>query len=125
MRTMAGRLLQNWRRSEGARGLALLSPTLAIMLGALAAPMALLALYSFWRQDGFALDHTATLAQYATAIGRGTYRALFWRSIAISSVVTVVTVGLAYPMAYFVAFRVEKAKFVWLVLLTIPFWTSY
>jgi spermidine/putrescine transport system permease protein len=28
-------------------------------------------------------------------------------------------------MAYFVAFRVEKSKFVWLVLLTIPFWTSY
>ena len=28
-------------------------------------------------------------------------------------------------MAYFVAFRVERSKFVWLILLTIPFWTSY
>jgi spermidine/putrescine transport system permease protein len=28
-------------------------------------------------------------------------------------------------MAYFVAFRVRRAKFVWLLLLTIPFWTSY
>jgi spermidine/putrescine transport system permease protein len=36
-----------------------------------------------------------------------------------------ITVLLAYPMAYFVAFRVEKSKFVWLILLTIPFWTSY
>jgi spermidine/putrescine transport system permease protein len=125
MRAMARWSVQSLRRSEGARGLALLTPTVAIMLAALAAPMALLALYSFWRQDGYALDRTATLAQYATAIGRETYRALFWRSIAISSVVTAVTVGLAYPMAYFVAFRVEKAKFVWLVLLTIPFWTSY
>jgi spermidine/putrescine transport system permease protein len=125
MRAMARWSVRSLRRSEGARGLALLTPTMAIMLAALAAPMALLALYSFWRQDGYALDHTATLAQYATAIGRETYRALFWRSIAISSVVTAVTVGLAYPMAYFVAFRVEKTKFVWLVLLTIPFWTSY
>ncbi len=35
------------------------------------------------------------------------------------------TVLLAYPMAYFVAFHVERTKFVWLILLTIPFWTSY
>jgi len=122
---MAGRLANWLRRSEGARGLALLSPTLAIMLAALAAPMALLALYSFWSQDGYALDRHATLAQFATAIGRDSYRALFWRSIGISSLVTLVTVALAYPMAYFVAFRVEKTKFVWLILLTIPFWTSY
>ena len=38
---------------------------------------------------------------------------------------TLVTVLLAYPMAYFVAFRVERTKFLWLILLTIPFWTSY
>ena len=52
-------------------------------------------------------------------------RTLFLRSLAISSAVTLVTVALAYPMAYFVAFRVARAKFVWLLLLTIPFWTSY
>ena len=38
--------------------------------------------------------------------------------------VTLVTVALAYPMAYFVAFHARR-KFVWLVALTIPFWTSY
>jgi spermidine/putrescine transport system permease protein len=122
---MAKRFATGLRRSEGARGLALLSPTMAIMLAALAAPMALLALYSVWSQAGYGLDTHATLAQYATAVGRGTYRALFWRSMEISSVVTLVTVALAYPMAYFVAFRVKKTKFVWLILLTIPFWTSY
>jgi spermidine/putrescine transport system permease protein len=39
--------------------------------------------------------------------------------------VTLVTVALAYPMAYFIAFRVTRGKFVWLLLLNIPFWTSY
>jgi spermidine/putrescine transport system permease protein len=39
--------------------------------------------------------------------------------------VTVATLAAAYPMAYFVAFRVTRGKFVWLLLLTIPFWTSY
>jgi len=119
------RIARVYRRSEAARGLALLSPTMLVMLGALAAPLALLALYSFWSQDGYVLDTQFTLAQYGTSLGRATYRALFYRSIEISSLVTLITVLLAYPMAYFVAFRVRESKFLWLVLLTIPFWTSY
>ena len=113
------------RRSEPARGIMLLTPTMTAMGLALAAPLVLLGLYSFWSQYGLTLDTHLTLDQYAHAFGRASYRSLFYRSLAISSVVTLVTVGLAYPMAYFVAFRVEKSKFIWLILLTIPFWTSY
>lgn len=114
-----------WRRSDALRGYALLTPTMIVMVVALAAPLILLALYSVWTQDGFAVDKTFTLTQYATAFGRENYRALFYRSLEISSIVTLVTVLMAYPMAYFVAFRVHRSKFVWLILLTIPFWTSY
>ena len=119
------RLLRRLHRSDGARGYALLSPTLLIMLAVLAAPLALLAVTSFWSETDMVLDTHGTLAQYATALGRPTYRALFYRSLAISGLVTLATVALAYPMAYFVAFRAGRAKFVWLILLTIPFWTSY
>ncbi len=122
---VTARLAHFYRRSEGARGLLLLSPTMLIMLAALAAPMALLALYSFWSQDGYVLNTAVTLEQYATSLGRETYRALFYRSLEISSLVTLITVVLAYPMAYFVAFRAGTSKFLWLILLTIPFWTSY
>ena len=34
-------------------------------------------------------------------------------------------IALAYPMAYFLAFRVTRYKAMWIILLTIPFWTSY
>jgi spermidine/putrescine transport system permease protein len=112
-------------RSETARGYALMTPSLLVLCFALAAPMALLVLYSLWTQNGLELDTTPTLSQYADVIGREGYRTLFLRSIAISSLVTVVTVALAYPMAYFVAFRVTRGKFLWLLLLNIPFWTSY
>ena len=103
----------------------LLAPTLIVMGLLLAAPLALLALYSFWSQGDLGLDRHFTLTQYAHVFSRESYRILFARSVAISAAVTVVTVALAYPMAYFVAFRVERTKFLWLVLLTIPFWTSY
>jgi spermidine/putrescine transport system permease protein len=64
------------------------------------------------------------MAQYGEALGRASYRMLFARSVAISAAVTLVTVALAYPLAYFVAFHARR-KFLWLVALTIPFWTSY
>jgi spermidine/putrescine transport system permease protein len=118
--------IERWfRRSEGVRGFALLSPTLVVLAGTLAAPVALLLLYSLWTQVGLALDTHLTLDQYAAVFGRAGFRVLLLRSIAISAAVTAVTVLLAYPMAYFVAFRVQRGKFIWLLLLTIPFWTSY
>ena len=103
----------------------LLGPTLAVMALALAAPLALLALYSLTATTGPVLEGGATLAQYGEALGRAGYRALFWRSLGISALVTAVTVMLAYPMAWFVAFHAGRAKFAWLIALTIPFWTSY
>jgi spermidine/putrescine transport system permease protein len=121
----AARVVRRIRRSESIRGYALLSPTLIAMAAALAAPLALLGLYSFWSQSDTGLDTHLTLSQYAGVMSRASYRTLFLRSIAISGLVTLVTVILAYPMAYFVAFRVERTKFLWLILLTIPFWTSY
>lgn len=118
-------LARLFARSETARGYVLLTPTMIIMTAALAAPLVLLTLYSFWTQAGYALDTHFTLARYAESVGRGAYRTLFYRSLEISGSVTLVTVLLAYPMAYFVAFRAERSKFIWLILLTIPFWTSY
>jgi spermidine/putrescine transport system permease protein len=95
---ISAQLIHFYRRSQAARGLVLLSPTMLIMLVALAAPMALLALYSFWTQEGYGLNTALTLTQYATSLGRVSYRALFYRSLEISALVTVITVLLAYPM---------------------------
>jgi spermidine/putrescine transport system permease protein len=50
---------------------------------------------------------------------------LLVKSLAMSLAATVAVILLSYPMAYFLAFRVKKNKALWLVLLTIPFWTSY
>ncbi|HEX4272337.1 MAG TPA: ABC transporter permease [Rhizomicrobium sp.] len=91
---------------------------------ALAAPLVLMALTSLKSQQGLGLGDGWTLTQYGAVLGKESYRALFIRSVVISGLVTLATVCLAYPMAYFVAFHARR-KFVWLVALTIPFWTSY
>jgi spermidine/putrescine transport system permease protein len=115
-------LAQGGRKSS--EGYVLLVPTLVVMGAGLAAPLLLMAIISLKNQSGLTLASGWTLAQYGEALGRASYRMLFVRSVAISAVVTLVTVALAYPMAYFVAFH-ARHKFIWLVALTIPFWTSY
>jgi spermidine/putrescine transport system permease protein len=105
-------------------GYGLLVPTLVVMGAGLAAPLLLMAITSLKNQSGLSFADGWTLVQYGEALGRASYRMLFVRSVAISAAVTLVTVALAYPMAYFVAFH-ARHKFIWLVALTIPFWTSY
>ena len=112
------------RGRNSSEGYTLLAPTLVVMGLALAAPLALVAITSLKNQSGITFAQGWTLSQYADVLGRASYRSLFLRSVLISSAVTLATVALAYPMAYFVAFH-ARHKFVWLVALTIPFWTSY
>ncbi len=126
-RSFPKRLYAYYLSSEPFRGYALLSPTLGLMLLALALPVGLLVAFSFWTQNYLDFDKTFTLANYFTFFDseKKIYRLLLWKSIQISAAVTVVTVLLAYPAAYFIAFRVKQNKLVWLILITVPFWTSY
>src|SRR5690349_20417406 len=108
------------RGRNSATGYRLLAPALVVMGVALGAPLFLMAVTSLKSQSGLTMAQGWTLAQYGEVLGRASYRALLLRSVLISGAVTLVTVALAYPMAYFVAFH-AKRKFLWLVALTIPF----
>jgi len=121
VRSNAGPLLQ----SEAARGLALISPTLAYALVLLLVPIIVVIAHSFWTQNYLTIDRTFTLENYRVALTEPIYRDLLMRSLAISLVVSVATVLLAYPIAYYISFHGGRHKNLWLFLITIPFWTSY
>ncbi|MEM1066448.1 MAG: ABC transporter permease [Pseudomonadota bacterium] len=111
---------------DARRGLLLISPTALYAIALLAAPLAAILLFSFWSQDFLEIDRTLTLKNYREALTEPLYRLLLWRSLLISLAVTVVTVLLAFPIAYFVSFHVRPGrKALWIFLITIPFWTSY
>lgn len=112
------------RRGNSTEAYGLMAPALGVMAIGLIAPLALMLVTSFQSQSGSGFAAGWTLAQYGAVLGRESYRILFLRSLLISGAVTLVTVALAYPAAYYVAFHARR-KFVWLVALTIPFWTSY
>jgi spermidine/putrescine transport system permease protein len=124
-RGLSVRLHALFLSSEPFRGYTLLSPTLGLMILALALPVGLLTAFSFWTQNYLEFDKTFTLANYFAFFEKKIYPLLLWKSIKISAAVTVATVLLAYPAAYFIAFRVKQHKLLWLILITVPFWTSY
>jgi len=113
-------------RSEAGRGLFTISPALIYALLLLAAPLVTIVLFSFWTQSFLTIDRAFTLDNYRTALTDPLYAALMQRSLRIAAMVTAVTVGLAFPVAYFISFHVRPdRKSLWLFLITIPFWTSY
>ena len=123
--TMRQRVRAWFMRSESARGYALLSPTLVVVVLGLLFPVLILTVMSFWKQDYVDIVRTFTTENYAAFFDKKIYYLILYRSIRISALVTLLTIVLAYPLAYYIAFHVRKNKMMWIVLVTIPFWTSY
>jgi spermidine/putrescine transport system permease protein len=112
-------------KSESLKGYTLLSPTLLAMLVGLAMPLIVLLTLSFWIQEYLDFIRTFSLKNYLDFFQKPIYTKILFKSIRMSGMVTIVTVLLAYPMAYYIAFRVKQNKLIWLILITVPFWTSY
>jgi spermidine/putrescine transport system permease protein len=108
------------------RGIFLILPPFVYAVLLLAVPLMAIILFSFWTQDFMTVDTTPTLNNYREIWQNPLYGLLLRRSLMVSGLVTLVTVVLAFPVAYFVSFHVHPTKkSLWLFLITIPFWTSY
>ncbi|HEY9528558.1 MAG TPA: ABC transporter permease [Anaerolineales bacterium] len=102
-------------------------PPLFWLTAFLVMPVLLMALFSFrpdMRGDLFQA-WAPTIDQYARIAATGSY----WRLLGVSSLtalgIGVSAVILAYPLAYFLVFHAGSRTAFYLILLLIPFWTSY
>ena len=109
---------------ESSSGIMLSAPATLYVGVLISIPLLILVVYSFWTQSYVSIDKTFTLANYQEVASDGLVHLLLVRSVFIAGTVTLITVALSYPIAYFIAFRTEK-KTLWLILITIPFWSSY
>jgi len=111
-------------------------PALLIILIAATGPLLIVVVYSFltpgpygdvvWTPsiDGWInvalqkdiFDDTLSLADAHISI--------FLRSTVLSLVTTVLTLLVGFPTAYFIATRPQSTRELWLLLITIPFWTN-
>ena len=123
-------MFQAWRniysKSDNAKAYSLLSPALFLIILVMLIPMALmLSFSSFTQVSMMEIDFTPTIQRYIDFFEKSLLVSLLIKSVKISFIVTLITLLTAYPVCYYIAFYVKKNKMLWLVLLTLPFWTSY
>jgi spermidine/putrescine transport system permease protein len=90
-------------------------------------PLLLMLAYSF-RPDmrgNFFTAWQPSLNQYAQLASTGSYWRLLGISAVIALVISAAAVVLSYPVAYFLAFHARQRAGFYLILLLVPFWTSY
>jgi spermidine/putrescine transport system permease protein len=116
---------RSFLRSEQSRGLALVSPTFLYAFVLLFLPIVVVIAHSFWTQDYLTIDRTLTLDNYREALFEPIYQDLLMRSIFISVTVGILTVILAYPIAYYISFHGGRYANLLLFIIIVPFWTSY
>ena len=91
-----------------------------------AAPLGLIVAYSFWQVVDYNVVHRWTFDNYRYFFSVATYARTFWATIWVSVAATALTIAIAFPFAYWlVRYVPRRLQKLFLVLVILPFWTSY
>ena len=113
------------RRRVGA--LAVLAPPLAWTLVFMIVPYAIMFAYSFYRKESFNFIPDIQFANYEALLLDTQYSTVLLRTLKIALLVSLASLALAYPLAYFLVFKVRSARlrlFLYMAVI-VPLWISY
>ncbi|PKN83767.1 MAG: spermidine/putrescine ABC transporter, partial [Chloroflexi bacterium HGW-Chloroflexi-8] len=103
----------------------LVAPAALWLLILLILPLITLVVLSF-QKSAFGADSAVfSTSSYVEFFQNSSYQRLMWRSLWIALIVSIYTIFLAYPVAYFMAFHGGEKQSLLLNLLIIPAWTSF
>jgi len=114
----------------------LLSPALVILTFAAAGPLLIVVLYSFltpgdyggvvWKFSIEAWFNVIAERDFfdETLSFSDAHVSIFWRSVKLSLMTTVVAFLVGFPTAYFIATRPKNRRDMWMLLIMVPFWTN-
>lgn len=113
------------RRRLGA--LAVLAPPLAWTILFMIVPYAIMFAYSLYRKQSLAFVPDLNLDNYLALLLDRQYSQVLLRTLKIALMVSVAALALAYPLAYFLVFKVRSARlrlFLYMAVI-VPLWVSY
>ncbi len=119
------------QRALTRRGLSFLSSGIFWLSAFLILPSLIFIVLSFAERGvygeviwNFSFDNYKRLAGFSTFGWTPDYLLILGRSVVVSLITTLVSILLSYPLTFFIASRPARNRFVWLVILIIPFWTN-
>ncbi|MFB6128031.1 MAG: ABC transporter permease [Halolamina sp.] len=117
--------VEHWvdRRSESVPLLQLL-PALSLVTLLLGGALTIVAAYSVLEQAPFQAGVGLTLSNYATVLTTPYYLRVFGESFLVAVGVTALSLLVAYPAAYHIAFMDSEYKQLYLLSLVLPFWIN-
>lgn len=113
------------RGRRGARTLGLVSGPLGYLALFFLVPVVLVGAYSVGALTLLPQDHYLSLRPWRDFLSSEVYTGLFWKSVRMSLIVSVSSVVMAYPVAYFLALVAGRRKYTLLLITIAPFLTSY
>jgi len=114
----------------------LLSPALTILFLAASGPLLIVLVYSFlspgdyggvvWEFSTKSWFNVVAKFDFFDEVIRlsDAHLSIFWRSVKLSLITTLVAFMVGFPTAYFIATRPRKSRDIWMLLIIIPFWTN-
>lgn len=114
----------------------MITPSLVIIMLAAIGPLFIMVVYSFLSKGdyGGVTGTVSTDAWVSVLLERDIFddtlsfadahMIVFWRSVRLAGVTTILTLLVGFPTAYFITTRPERQRDIWLFLVTIPFWTN-
>jgi spermidine/putrescine transport system permease protein len=91
-----------------------------------ALPLGLIVAYSFWQTVDYNVVHDWTFGNYRYFFSVSTYVSTMWATVWVSVIATSITIGVAFPFTYWLVRYVPRGmQRLLLVLVILPFWTSY
>ncbi len=113
------------------RGLKFLGVGMLWILLFLVLPGLVLVAVSFATRGSYGqLEWSFTLENYKRLTGfsvfgwTADYMIILWRSVWVAFVTCLAAVILSYPLCFFICSRPERTRYLWLMLVVIPFWTN-
>jgi spermidine/putrescine transport system permease protein len=113
------------RRHASWRAWLLLAPMIAWLVAFVVIPTAILFVYAFCERDELGRVVYQFTFENFTRVFDATYLRIFGRSIGYAALTTVICVVIGFPMAYCIARSREAWRHRLLLLVMIPFWTSF
>lgn len=114
----------------------LLTPALTILTVAAAGPLLIVLVFSFLTPGDYGgvvwtFSTDAWFNVFAerdffdeTVSFSDAHLSIFWRSVRLSLLTTIVAFLVGFPTAYFIATRPENRRNMWMLLIMVPFWTN-
>ncbi|TCM81776.1 ABC transporter permease [Rhizobium sp. BK068] len=112
--------------AERRKGWGFVAPALVWTIVFFVAPFLLMAAMSLWAQQGGSIVRVWNLGNYIAFFEKDALFRGLTNSLEITAIVTVLSILLAYPLAWIIAEQVpQKYQRTVLILAILPFWTSY